>query len=172
VSSSLTVVSGYQSASHPGRVLLLQTSFPNASTHIKVVFSTTPYTAYPVLHIRCRGIQPSAQDGEIVMRTSSSGGASFDTGGSDYLFTVGSPLGGVYATTGTASIMRMTVGNLAFGISNAADKGVDVDIYLPLANQATRTPQIIWQGSSFPIPPFRQSFLSSGVEHATPIRTI
>ena len=166
LSSSVTLLTNYYTPTALGRRLLTTGSFPTATTRCNIVFSGAPYTLYNFLEFRLIGVVAQAAGSEFNLRTSSTG-AVFDSGGSDYIWHYE---GGNVSNDQTSANIRLTPSAGSWGVDSIGTRGVDMSLRIfNNSTGTTRKTQFIWNGSFQPntTSPVIVTFLGSGFRDTT-----
>jgi hypothetical protein len=106
----------------PGLVCLAVASISNSAS---VNFTSNIDSTYDEYEIHFQNIIPSTLYARILLRTSSNAGSSFDSGASDYIWSLSRTRPGSSAPAGIASTGDSSIPLDSFGVSNVAeDSGI------------------------------------------------
>ena len=103
--------------------LITRNTFTNASTiEITSGFDSSTYDSY-LLMVDCSSVNLNSNASMMAIRTSSDGGSSFDSGGSDYRY-------GGYSASNAGHLNRSSTGahNIAFTVSNLDATGFKLEL--------------------------------------------
>src|SRR5678810_565028 len=128
----------------PGLVLLNSGTVTNQAT-LPIVL--TSFTAYRGLRF-VLFLLPATDDVNLLMRLSSNGGSSYDSGAGNYVWTAyegrSGAAGDTAQSTGDTSLVLQPGNGAGFGVGNGAAEGVSGEVALLFQANATPWPRVSW----------------------------
>lgn len=128
----------------PGLVLLNSGIVTNQAT-LPIVL--TSFTAYRGLRF-VLFLLPATDDVNLLMRLSSNGGSSYDSGAGNYVWTAyegrSGAAGDTAQSTGDTSLVLQPGNGAGFGVGNGAAEGVSGEVALLFQANATPWPRVSW----------------------------
>jgi len=152
----------------PGMRLLTSGSASNAAS-LDVVL--TSYTAYQTVMLVLNDVIPQTDDTQLLMRFSTNGGSSYDSGANDYQYATvaaNSNLTGVSVGSATVGTSSISLSSATAANKLSSDAGAHAEFVITIFNRtnASRKTQIIYQGGYVNTTPITISLTGSGFRNA------